>query len=155
MASIVLFFTVACTSPGARDVTYPEHTGYVTDNADVLSPEFEDMLNLKLKDVDESAQIAVVTVQTTEPMVIEEYTMELAERWGVGDAEKDNGIIFLVAIEDRKTRIEVGTGLEGVINDAKAGRILDDYVLIYFKDDNWEEGLNSGVDAIIKEVQSE
>lgn len=143
------------TGGGSGIATYPENTGYVTDKADVLSTEFEVNLVAKLEGVHEMVQVAVVTVNTTSPLTVEEYTIELAEKWGVGDVEKDNGIVFLLAVEDRKTRIEVGTGMEGIINDAKAGRILDDYVLSYFKDDNWEGGINSGVDAIIKEVQNE
>ena len=138
-----------------QGVTFPNPTSYVVDQSDVLSESTENALFQKLKEFDGKAQIAVVTIKTTGSMSEEEYAIKLAEQWKVGHAGKDNGIIFLIVTGDRKLRIEVGRGLEGVMNDAKAGRILDDYVVPELKKNNWEKGIIDGVDAIIKEVSYE
>lgn len=131
----------------------PEATGYVVDNAGILKEETKQQLEAKLKALDPIAQVAVVTIKTYSPYADEkEYAIKLAEKWKPGYKGKDNGIIFLIVTEDRKVRIEVGRGLEGVINDAKAGRILDSTVVPFLKKNDWDGGILSGVDAISKEV---
>ena len=75
--------------------------------------------------------------------------------YGIGDAERNNGVLILISEEDRKIRIEVGYGLEGVINDSKAGRILDDYVVPYLKDDLWDDGILNCFNAVVKYIQKE
>lgn len=81
--------------------------------------------------------------------------LSLLENIGIGDKTKNNGILFLVSTGDREVRIEVGMGLEGKITDGKAGRILDDYVIPYFSDDDWNNGIRNGFNAILKEVCDE
>ena len=131
----------------------PEATGYVVDQSGILSAEAKAKIEAILKALDQKAQVAVVTIKTYSPYADEkEYAIKLAEKWKVGYEGKDNGIIFLVVTEDRKVRIEVGRGLEGVINDAKAGRILDEAVVPFLKKNDWEGGITSGVESIAKEV---
>ena len=74
---------------------------------------------------------------------------------GIGDKKKNNGILFLVSTGDRDVRIEVGYGLEGKLPDGKTGRILDDYVIPYFRNDDWDNGIKNGFNAIIQEVCEE
>ncbi len=136
-------------------VEFPTPDSYVVDRSDVLSESTENGLFQKLKAFDDKAQIAVVTVKTTGSMDEKQYAIKLAEQWKVGHAGKDNGIIFLIVTGDRKLRIEVGRGLEGSLNDAKAGRILDEHVVPDLKSNNWEAGITKGVDAIMKEVSHE
>ncbi len=136
----------------ASTPVFPEPTDYVVDTSGVLSAETKASLDLKLKALDSKAQIAVVTIPSTEPLTIEEYSIKLAEQWKPGYKGKDNGIIFIIATSDRKMRIEVGRGLEGNLNDAKAGTILRDVVTPFFKAGDWNGGVNAGVDAIIKEI---
>lgn len=155
IGAFIAISVLGITSVNAQE--YPEPSGYIVDSANVLSDETEAQLTEKIKAVDEAgtAQIAILTISTIQPLEIEDYGIELAEKWKVGDAEKDNGLIFIVVTEDRRMRIEVGYGLEGVINDAKAGRILDDHAVPYFKDGKWDEGTVSTIDALIAEVNQE
>jgi uncharacterized protein len=136
-----------------KEVLYPEPTSYVVDLAGVLSDAVEEELKQKIKNVSDKSEIAVVTVKTTQPLDEQSYAIELANKWGIGDKDKDDGILFLIVTEDRKLRIEVGSGAEAFMNDAKAGRILDTYVVPELKNNNWEKGIINGTDAILKEVK--
>ena len=86
---------------------------------------------------------------------IEEYARDLFNKWGVGNRNESNGVLFLIAKDDKKTRIEVGYGLEGAINDGKAGAILDDFVIPEFKHGHYDTGITKGFLAIVKEIQKE
>lgn len=134
------------------EMVLPEATGYVVDESGILKPGTKTIIEEQLKALDSVAQVAVVTVKTTQPLDEKQYAIKLAEKWKVGYEGKDNGIIFLIVTEDRKVRIEVGRGLEGVINDAKAGKILDTAVVAFLKKNDWEGGILSGVTAISQEV---
>ena len=127
---------------------YPEPTNYVVDAAGALSQATIDSLNAELKTFDGKAQIAVAVVKTTAPFTIEEYGIKLAEKWKVGYQGKDNGIIIILATEDRKVRIEVGKGLEGDIPDAVAGRIIDEAMIPSLKISNWDAAIVYGVQAL-------
>lgn len=130
---------------------------YVNDSANVLNNDAENYIVNMNRQLEEKtgAQIVVVTVNNLENKSIEDYATELFRNYGIGNKEKNNGILFLISIEDRKTRIEVGYGLEGKITDGKAGRILDNYVISYFKENNWNDGIINGFNAILKEVLEE
>lgn len=147
------FILSACTVPEPAEIYFPEPTGYVIDEADVLSPTTETELINELSALDEKAQIAVVTLETVKPLDEASYAVQLAEKWGVGHEGEDNGVLFLIVTGDRRLRIEVGRGLEDELTDSKAGRILDTYVVPALKENNWEKGITDGVDAIIKEVK--
>lgn len=101
------------------------------------------------------AQIVVATVDSLDGATIEEYAVKLFEKWKIGSKEKNNGILLLVALGDRKVRIEVGYGLEAVITDGKAGEILDDYIIGHFKQDNYQKGILNGFNALIEILQLE
>lgn len=141
------------TTPIKQVNVLPEATGYVVDTAGVLKDETKQKVEAILKELDPIAQVAVVTAETYQPYGDEkEYTIELAEKWKPGYKGKDNGIIFFIATKDRRVRIEVGRGLESVINDSKAGRILDEAVVPFLRNNDWNGGVLSGVEAIKKEV---
>ena len=130
---------------------------YVNDTANVLSEDTEKYIidiNKKLYEKT-GAQIVVVTVNNLEEKSIEEYSTELFRSYGIGSKDKNNGVLLILSIEDRKTRIEVGYGLEGRLTDGKTGRILDEYAVPYFKDNNWNDGIRNTFNAIIKEVCEE
>lgn len=131
---------------------YPEPTGYVVDQAGILSDATEKELSSQLKAFDSKAQVAVLTVKTTGPLSIEEYGIKLAEKWKVGYKGKDNGVIFLVASEDRKMRVEVGRGLEGDITDSEAAHVID-AVRPFYKDGKWDQGTKEAVNLITKEIK--
>lgn len=159
MKKFILIFAVLLVATGCNtkttttEATYPEPTGYVVDEARVLKPETVNTLNNELKNYDSKAQIAVVMIKTTSPLVIEDYSIKLAEKWKPGYKGKDNGVIFLVATDDRKDRIEVGRGLEGTLTDLQAQQILDNIVKPSFKNNNWDQGVLDGVHAIEKEIK--
>lgn len=95
-----------------------------------------------------SARVAVVTLPSLEGGEINDFASRLFQKWGIGDKKKDNGLLILVAIQDRKARIEVGYGLEGIIPDAKAGRILDEVMLPFFRQARYAEGITRVVETI-------
>jgi uncharacterized protein len=151
---VVLFAIVLSTAPDVSDrsnnIVLPAPTGYVVDTNNSLSEETEAALTKRITDNKDKAEIAVLTLDSTYPLSIEEYGIKLAEYWKVGDDVKDDGIIVILATKDRKVRVEVGLGMEGVINDSKAGNIVDTYMLPFLKVSNWNEGMINGVEGIIK-----
>jgi uncharacterized protein len=131
--------------------------GFVNDFANVISAPDEQQLASMITELQKKtgAQIAVVTLQSLEGGEIDDFTNRLYERWGVGQKGKDNGLMFLAAMKDRKMRIEVGYGLEGAIPDSKAGRIRRDIITPHFKTGNPGQGIVLGVAALSQEVAKE
>ncbi|MDQ8209206.1 TPM domain-containing protein [Coraliomargarita sp. SDUM461003] len=127
-----------------------EPTGSITDRANLLSSNTEQRLRgildgLRAKT---GASLVVVTLPSMQGGQIDDFTNRLFEKWGVGEAGKDNGVMLLIAVKERKMRIEVGYGLEGVIPDGRAGQIRDQYVLAYFKHNQMEKGVEAGALAL-------
>jgi len=134
---------------------FPALTGYVNDGAGLLSPQGKDELESQLAQLekDTTAQVFVATVKSLEGDSIEDYASRLFEKWKIGQKDKDNGVLFLVALDDHKMRIEVGYGLEPVITDGRAGRIRDDDVIPLFKKNDYEGGIKAGVASIEKYIR--
>ena len=143
----------------------PRPTGHVSDFANLLNPTTKQSLETILKEYRDktSIEIAVVTVSSLEGLTVEEYTLNLAQKWGVGDKEKDNGIVLLVAPNERKMRIEVGYGMEPDLTDGSAGRIIRDTITPYFKESvqlsdqasknaKLTEGIVAGVGSILNHL---
>lgn len=128
----------------------PAVSGYVVDNAGIIDASAEESLITKLQKFDETdkGQIAVLTVKTLNGLSIEEFAIRVGEKWKVGDATVDNGVIVIIASDERKVRIEVGRGAS--ITDAQAGQILDDAMVPKLKRADWAGAVNDGVDEIIK-----
>jgi len=130
---------------------------YVNDCAGLLSPETESYVisvNTELQEKT-GAQVVVATVNDIDGASIEEYSTEMFRSYGIGDKDKDNGILMLLAYTEREVRIEVGYGLEGPLNDAKVGRLMDEYMIPYFKNDQWDEGMVNCFNAVIQEICTE
>ena len=153
--SFILLFTLFITESFAIVSKTTEF--FVNDSAKILSSETEEYIIKTNKDLEAKtkAQIVVVTVNNLEGKSVEDYSTELFRNYGIGDKEKNNGVLFIVSVEDRKTRIEVGYGLEGRLTDGKTGRILDNYVVPYFSEDKFDEGIRNGYNAILAEVCEE
>ena len=100
----------------------------------------------------DGTQIVVTTVESLEGRTVDEYALDMLRSWGIGDKEKNNGLLILFAKQDRKIKIEVGYGLEGNINDAKAGRLLDNYAIPELRKDNFDEGLLTLYKAVLAEL---
>ena len=150
--AILFFLVIAAKAFGA----YPDYKGYVNDFANVISPEKEEALQQKLnkEDKETTNQIAVVTIQTTAPEEIEGFSINLAEQWRPGQKGKDNGILMIFAMQDRKMRIEVGRGLEDDLTDIEAKEIEEDIIVPAFKQQKYEQGIEGGVDAVILAIHT-
>lgn len=121
--------------------------GYVADFANILNDEDENKIYLLSKIIDDKSknQIAVVTVETLGLFSIEEFSYKLLEKWGVGQKQLNNGILIVLALQEKKVRIEVGYGLEPLITDSIAALIIQNYGIPYFKQSNYAAGLYSMV----------
>ena len=157
IAAAVLAF--ACTAAawdtpkdGLRPV--PPLTSQVTDLTGTLSASERQALESKLRDWEARTtnQLVVLMVPTTAPEPIEEYSLRVAEAWKIGQKGKDNGAIFVIAKDDRRMRIEVAYGFEGVLTDVTARRIIAETVAPYFKQGQFAAGINAGVDRIISVI---
>ena len=130
---------------------------YVNDSANLLSDETEKyIININKQLYSKTgAQIVVVTVDSLEGKAIEDYATELFRGYGIGDKEKNNGVLLLLALNERQFRIEVGYGLEGCLTDGKTGRIQDQYIIPYLKNNDWDNGVKNGFNAVLDEVKKE
>lgn len=131
----LLFLPLAFSQPG-------EIRTFVNDYAEILTPAQEQELASLLLEISNSgaAEYVVVTVSSLEGESLESYSLRLAQE-KIGSKEKNNGLLLLVAVEDREYRFEVGRGLEGVLNDAKIGRIGRTYLVPYFRKGNYDQGI--------------
>ena len=134
----------------------PALTARVTDLTNTLSASERQALDAKLADWEAKTgnQLVVLIVPSTKPEPIESYSIRVADAWKIGHKGQDNGVIFLVAKDDHRMRIEVGYGLEGVLTDVTSHRILDETVAPLFKQNRFAEGIDAGVDRIIAVVGS-
>ncbi len=139
----VSIFSFVHVLTGAADIEFPKPLGYVSDYAQIISPAQNSRLTSLIEELERktSVEIAVVTISTLEGIPIEEYAVKLFEQWGIGKKGKDNGVLILVAMKERKVRIEVGYGLEGTITDGMAGRIIREKTVPSFKKGDYGAGL--------------
>ena len=152
MGLVVLFQTVARGEIDSDQLLASlKYEAFVNDRAGVLSTNDRQALNQKLSvfKASTSNEMVVVLLSSLQGGQIDDFANKLFAKWKLGEAGKDNGLLLLAAIEDRKMRIEVGYGLEGVLPDAACGRIRDEYITPAFKEKLYAKGLNDGVDAMI------
>lgn len=136
---------------------FPEYYGYVNDFASVFdNKSVESMTNI-ITSLERStgAEIAVVTVGSLEGLTIEEYAEKLFKKWGIGKKGSDNGVLLLIALKEHELRIEVGYGLEGTITDLESGRIINDIIVPFFRENNYGAGAFNGVVALANEIYKE
>ncbi len=131
--------------------------GRVSDYAKILKPEEVSTLEAILSNYERETtnQIVIVIFNSLEGWDIEDFSIRLAEKWKIGQKGRDNGIIILVALSERKIRIEVGYGLEGAVPDITARDIIDRKIVPYFKKADYFNGLREGVDSLIKAIGGE
>ena len=132
----------------------PKLAARVTDETGTLSASERQALEAKLADWEKNTgnQLVVLLVPSTKPEPIEAYSIRVAEAWKIGRKGQDNGALFVVAKNDRKMRIEVGYGLEGVLTDVTSHRIITETVAPLFQQNRFAEGIDAGVDGIIAVV---
>lgn len=155
----VLFFLLVFLIPvfAGAGLKFDEPKGFVNDYAQLFNTEQKQNLETKLINFEKqtSNEIAVVTVKNLKGDVIENIAVELFEQWGIGKKGKDNGVLILVALDNRKMRIEVGYGLEGALTDAQSYWIIDKIMKPSFQQENYYQGIDSAVDKIISATQGE
>lgn len=155
LAAAALLFAALAVGQALRPV--PPLESRVTDLANVLTAEQRAVLDGRLAELEArtGSQVAVLLVPSTRPEAIEQYAIRVVDAWQLGRGEVDDGVLLLIALEDRELRIEVGYGLEGAIPDARANRIIDEYITPHFRDGNFAAGIDAGLDAIAAAIEDE
>ncbi len=135
----------------------PSLSAHVTDTLGLLPEARREALEARLValEKDKGAQVAVLVVATTRPEAVESYALRVAEAWRLGRQGVDDGILFLIARDDRRMRIEVGRGLEGAVPDAIAKRIIADVVAPHLRGGDFAGGIEAGVDSIVARIAGE
>ncbi len=136
--------------PSIPQTQFPKPVGHVNDFANIIPNDIEQKIEAICLEVRQKtgAQIAVATVETIGDEDYNEYANKLFHAWGIGEKGKDNGVLLFNAVKERKFRLEVGYGLEGIIPDGLAGEIRDKYVFPYFRKDDYGNGYLAGTQAV-------
>src|SRR6202020_1580583 len=142
---------------GRADVAVPPLQARVTDLTATLSDAQRSALEQQLADFEKAkgSQIAVLLLPSTQPETIEQFGIRVADAWKLGRKGVDDGLILIVAKNDRRVRIEVGSGLEGAIPDAIANRIITETITPHFKLGDFDGGVEAGIDQIITVINGE
>lgn len=160
LIGIIALLLALVFSGSAHGAQLPEssYDFYVYDETGTISESLKREIVETNKVIDEKsgAQIVVAVVENTEGSSgAQEYANKLFEKWEIGDSEKDNGVLFLVSMEEQELWIEIGYGLEGALPDGKVGGIRDKYVIPNFKSGDYNEGIRQGFYALAEEVSKE
>lgn len=152
-----ILFTVSCflfIASLVRAVSYPTPSGFVNDFASLYSSSFKQDLETNLSAFEKATgtEIAVATIKSLEGEDLETYAVELFDKWNIGEKGQDNGLLLLIAKEDRKVRIEVGYGLEPFITDGRAGQIIREQITPEFKKENYEIGTLNAIKELEKYI---
>ncbi|HEV8230800.1 MAG TPA: TPM domain-containing protein [Thermoanaerobaculia bacterium] len=158
LAAGLLLTVAGRAAPTIEEQLPPKPDKYVTDRAGILGGERVNALSRKLEQFerDTSNQILVwIDRKIPENFTLEDFTVRAAEKWGAGQAKTDNGVVLFVFVDDRKLRIEVGYGLEGVLPDITAKRIIEEEIVPRFRANDYPGGVEAGVDAMIAATKGE
>ena len=141
-------------APLAAEPQFPALSGQVVDAADILPPEAEAAIAAKLEALEAQSQrqLVVATVPDLQGYEISDYGYQLGRAWGLGDKDRDDGAILLVAPNDRKVRIEVGRGLEASVRDEEAAALIRNAILPKLRERDFEAGVEAGVEVLAREV---
>ncbi|MBI4767819.1 MAG: TPM domain-containing protein [Deltaproteobacteria bacterium] len=154
---IILTFFLFFPPSLVQALEVPPLRGHINDYATMISPAMRDRLEEELKGFEQtdSTQLVILTIPSLEGEPLETFSIKVGETWKIGQKTKDNGIIMVVAKQDRKIRIEVGRGLEGRLTDLLAGRIIDLVITPRFKRGDFDGGFQAGVSALIDATRGE
>lgn len=132
----------------------PQPIGYVNDFAHVLSDDSVQKLNGIIKELETKTgtEVVVVTLKSLEGYPIEDVGLTIGRQWKIGQKGKNNGVVIVTAINDRKLRIEVGYGIEAYLTDGQAGRIRDSYMIPYFQKGDYKNGIIYGTSAVVSNI---
>ncbi|ERP85420.1 methanol dehydrogenase [Alcanivorax sp. P2S70] len=154
---VFLLLSLLLASPLWAAPTFPELSGRVVDEAGLLTPAQTQSLTQALAGAEQntSNQVVVVTLSDLQGYDIADYGYQLGRHWGIGSKDNDNGVLLIVAPNDRKVRIEVGYGLEGSLTDALASVIIQQEILPAFRQGQFYGGIQAGVTAILAAIKGE
>lgn len=157
MRRIYLLFIFLLFSIAGYAQNIPQPTSWVNDFANVIDESHKEKLNALIGELEQktTAEIAVVTIGSIAPYDEKEYARLIFDNWKPGKKGKDNGVLVLLAIKERRWRIETGYGVEGILPDGLCGEIGRTYMVPYFKNGNYAEGLYQGVGAIANIIARE
>lgn len=155
--SVFLLLITAGSALAVSNIPKPPAEIYCLDEAGILSPSTEQAIVATGRNLEAAsgAQIVVLTVKTLDGANLEEFALQVLRQWGIGDKTKNNGVLVLIALNERKSRIEVGYGLEGALPDGKVGRILDESLSPYFAKGQYDAGMINTYNALLNEVNQE
>ncbi|WP_170020113.1 TPM domain-containing protein [Campylobacter sp. RM16190] len=153
----ILLILSAFLSLFAGEISLPTLTGRVVDEANILSQTARENLTkiLANHETNTTNQVVVVTLNSLEGQSIESYSLELARKWSIGQKDKNNGVLLVVAPNEKEIRIEVGYGLEGSLTDAISHEIIQRVIIPKFKDGNLEQGILDGIDKILNFIDED
>ena len=153
----VILLALLLSGAAQAEVALPPLTQRVTDLTSTLDVQQTQTLEARLAEFEakKGAQLALLIVPTTQPESIEQFGIRVVQAWKLGRRGVDDGALLLVAKDDRALRIEVGYGLEGVLNDATANRIIDEVIVPHFKRGEFYPGIESGLAAMMQVVNGE
>lgn len=156
-AALVLAWALLVPGLALAQVAVPALVGHITDQTGTLTPEQKSTLEKTLSafEARKGTQLAILMVPTTAPEAIEQYALRVADQWKLGRKKVDDGVIVVVAKEDRTVRIEVGYGLEGALSDIVSKRIISETIVPRFKQGDFYAGLQSGSDQIMGVIDGE
>jgi uncharacterized protein len=154
---VIALLLGASVSAAVAPLEVPFLAGRVNDQAEMLSDDFETQLETQLAQLEDStgAQVAVLTIPSLEGEPIEDFSIRVADTWKLGRGGVDDGVLIVIARDERRMRIEVGYGLEGAITDAQAGRIIDRLMVPRFRDGDFDGGVRAAVEAIASAIRGE
>jgi uncharacterized protein len=134
----------------------PKFSAPVVDKANILSANVESALNQSLESFRQTSgpQVAILTVSSTGNQSIEDFSVDVARKWGLGDKTRDDGVLLVIAFDDRKLRIETGSGIEGELTDVEAGRIIDGIIAPQLKAGNPDAAVLDGASAMMNELSA-
>ena len=154
-----MIFLILCCNVQAKEVPIPKAKAdvYVYDADNLFDESAEKEINDMLISLEKktSSEFAVITVKSLLGKEIEDYSIKVANGLGIGKEDKDNGVLLLISRSDKRVRLEIGKGLEGILNDAKCGRILDKYFVPYRENDEYTEATKLTVQAVINVIATD
>ncbi len=137
-------------SVSASPLDVPSLSARINDNAGILSSQERDTLERILMDTETktSSQVALLTIPSLEDEVLESYSIKVVEKWKLGQEKFDNGVLLLIALREKKIRLEIGYGLEPIITDAKSSYIIRNLIASEFKKGDYYAGIKNGLEAV-------
>lgn len=150
--SLIFLIVLATPHAYAQEEVFPQAQGYVNDFASIINAQDEQIIKSLVMGLEQktSAEIVIVTLKSTKPYDVQDYSVRLWDKWKIGKAGKDNGVLLLVAVNDRKAWITTGYGLEGAIPDAQASTIYRSIMVPYFKKGEYSKGTLAATIALVE-----